>query len=153
VLSTDWIMVDVNQTTIMIIAMTTRKKNEKGFRIAILNYYIYTFCSLKKYGLLHFFLDQISSMVVCLNYILGLWERIYVVQNFEHDLIDWFIVFNATFIYIMATRFSGGRNQSTWREPPTMGKQLVNLITCGCESSALFFVIYTAGCEPTPYWW
>jgi hypothetical protein len=23
-----------------------------------------------------------------------------------------------------------------------MGKQLVNFITCGCESSALFFVIY-----------
>jgi len=27
-------------------------------------------------------------------------------------------------------------------EPPTMGKQLVNFITCGCESSAPFFVIY-----------
>jgi hypothetical protein len=25
-----------------------------------------------------------------------------------------------------------------------MGKQLVNFITCGCESSALFFVIYKA---------
>ena len=147
-------MVNVNQTTIMIIAMTTRKKNEKGFGIAILNYYIYTFCSLKKfYGLLHFFLDQISSMVVCLNYILGLWEQIYVVQNFEHDLIDWFIVFNATFIYIMATRFSGGRSRSTRREPLTMGKQLVNFITCGYESSALFFVIYKAGREATPYWW
>jgi acetaldehyde dehydrogenase (acetylating) len=44
-----------------------------------------------------------------------------------------------------------------------MGKQLVNFITCGCESSAPFvcnlsrvhhlFVIYKAGCEPTPYWW
>jgi hypothetical protein len=38
----------------------------------------------------------------------------------------------------MATSFSGGRNQSTRREPPTMGKQLVNCITCGCESSAPF---------------
>jgi hypothetical protein len=27
---------------------------------------------------------------------------------------------------------------STRREPPTMGKQLVNFITCGCESSAPF---------------
>jgi hypothetical protein len=44
----------------------------------------------------------------------------------------------------MATSFSGGRSQSTWREPPTMGKQLVNFITCGCESSAPFFVIYKA---------
>jgi hypothetical protein len=25
------------------------------------------------------------------------------------------------------------------RKPPTMGKQLVNFITCGCESSAPFF--------------
>jgi hypothetical protein len=32
----------------------------------------------------------------------------------------------------------------TRREPPTMGKQLVNFITCGCESSAPFFVIYKA---------
>jgi hypothetical protein len=36
--------------------------------------------------------------------------------------------------------------------PPTMGKQLVSFITCGCESSAPFFVIYKAGREPTPYW-
>ena len=41
----------------------------------------------------------------------------------------------------------------TRREPPTMGKQLVNFITCGCESSAPFFVIYKARCQPTPYWW
>jgi hypothetical protein len=47
--------------------------------------------------------------------------------------------------YIMATSFSGGRSRSTRREPPTMGKQLVNFITCGCESSAPFFVIYKAG--------
>ena len=64
--------------------------------------------------------------------------------------------FNATFSnkfsYIMATSFSGGRSRSTRREPPTMGKQLVNFITCGCESSAPFFVIYKAGREPTPYW-
>jgi hypothetical protein len=32
-----------------------------------------------------------------------------------------------------------------------MGKQLVNFITCGCESSAPFFVIYKAGHEPMPY--
>jgi hypothetical protein len=39
-------------------------------------------------------------------------------------------------LYIMVTSFSGGRSRSTRREPPTMGKQLVNLITC--ESSAPF---------------
>jgi hypothetical protein len=37
--------------------------------------------------------------------------------------------------YIMVTSCSGGRNR---REPPTMDKQLVNFITCGCESSAPF---------------
>jgi hypothetical protein len=35
--------------------------------------------------------------------------------------------------------FSGGGSRSTWRDPPTMGKQLVNFITCGCESNATFF--------------
>jgi hypothetical protein len=37
-------------------------------------------------------------------------------------------------------------------EPQTMGKQLVNFITCSCESSVPFFVIYKAVHEPTPYW-
>jgi hypothetical protein len=37
------------------------------------------------------------------------------------------------------------------REPPTMGKQLVNFITFGCQSSAPFFVIYKTGHEPMPY--
>ena len=49
----------------------------------------------------------------------------------------------------MATSFSGGGSR---KEPPTMGKQLVNFITGGCESSAPFLIIYKAGCEPTPYW-
>jgi hypothetical protein len=33
-------------------------------------------------------------------------------------------------------------SRSTRREPPVMGKQLLNFITCGCESIAPFFVIY-----------
>jgi hypothetical protein len=33
---------------------------------------------------------------------------------------------------------SGGSSRSTRREPPTKGKQLVNFITCGSESSAPF---------------
>ena len=45
----------------------------------------------------------------------------------------------------MATSFSGGRNRSTRREPPTMGKQLVNFITCGCESSAPFLAHLAKG--------
>jgi hypothetical protein len=31
----------------------------------------------------------------------------------------------------MATSFSGGGSR---QQPPTLGKQLVNFITCGCES-------------------
>ena len=48
----------------------------------------------------------------------------------------------------MATRFSGGRFWSTRREPPTMGKQLVNFSTCGCESSAPFLA--HLACELLP---
>jgi hypothetical protein len=43
-----------------------------------------------------------------------------------------------------AISFSGGRSRNTQREPPTIGKQLVSFITCGCELSAPFFVIYKA---------
>ena len=72
------------------------------------------------------------------------------------DLI-WFLVFNATFSkhfsYILVISFSGGRSRSSRREPPNMGKQLANFITCDCESSAPFFVIYKAGRKLTPYWW
>ena len=52
--------------------------------------------------------------------------------------IDWFIVFNTIFSYIMTTSFSGGRSRSTRRGPMTMGEQLVNFITWSCESSAPF---------------
>jgi hypothetical protein len=43
--------------------------------------------------------------------------------------------FQQYFSYNLATSFSGGGSR---RKPPTMGKQLVNFITCGCESSAPF---------------
>jgi hypothetical protein len=51
--------------------------------------------------------------------------------------------YNTKFIGPPVT-FSGGGSR---RKPPTLGKQLVNFFTCGCESSAPFFVIYKAGCE------
>ena len=60
----------------------------------------------------------------------------------KYDWFDWFIVFNATFSNISAISWrpalvvkEAGVHR---REPPTMGKQLVNFITCGCESSAPF---------------
>ena len=84
-------------------------------------------------------------------------------QSWSHNVVSstthlsdriwiWFIVFKATFSNISAISwrpvFSGGRSRSTRREPPTMGKQLVNFITW-----VHLFVIYKAGHEPTPYWW
>ena len=68
----------------------------------------------------------------------------------DKRLIDWFLVFNATFSNISAILW---RPVLKVEEPATMGKQLVNFITCGCGSSAPFFVIYKAGREPMPYWW
>ena len=62
---------------------------------------------------------------------------------YPHDWFDFdFWCFNATFSNIMTTSFRDGRSRSTRREQPTMGKQLVIFITCGCESSAPSFVIY-----------
>jgi hypothetical protein len=52
-------------------------------------------------------------------------------QQYEATLLMWWFLIDTSPIY-------------TWREPPTMGKQLVNFITCGFESSAPFFVIYKA---------
>jgi hypothetical protein len=42
----------------------------------------------------------------------------------------------------MATSFSG---EGSWREPPTTSKQLVNFITCGCESTAPFLAHLAKG--------
>ena len=50
--------------------------------------------------------------------------------------------------YIMATSFSGGGRRSTRREPSTMGKQLANFITCGCESSTPFLLFTKLGANP-----
>jgi hypothetical protein len=44
--------------------------------------------------------------------------------------------------YIMATSFSG---EGSRKEPPTTGKQLVNFITCGCESTAPFLAHLAKG--------
>ena len=38
----------------------------------------------------------------------------------------------------MAISLSGGGSRNTRKEPPTLGKQLANFITRGCESSAPF---------------
>ena len=41
----------------------------------------------------------------------------------------------------MATSFSG---EGSRREPPATGKQLVNFITCGCESTTAPFLAHLA---------
>ena len=48
----------------------------------------------------------------------------------------------------MVTSFSGGRSRSTRREPPTMGKQLVNFITYDYELSAPFLWFTKLGANP-----
>jgi hypothetical protein len=74
--------------------------------------------------------------------------------NISYSLVDLirFFVINATFSNISAISWRPVLVVEEAGEPPTMGKQLVSFITCGCESSASFFVIYKAGREPTPYW-
>jgi hypothetical protein len=61
--------------------------------------------------------------------------------------------FQQYFSCIMATSFCGGRSRSTRREPHTMGKQLVSFITCGCESSAPFYVWGTKLALCNSKWW
>ena len=57
-----------------------------------------------------------------------------------------FLCFNATFNNISAILWRPVFVvEEAGEKPPTMGKQLVSLITCGCESSAPVFVIYKAG--------
>jgi hypothetical protein len=56
--------------------------------------------------------------------------------------------FQQYFSYIMAKGFSGGRGRSTRREQPTMDKQQVSFITCGCESSAPFLESTKPGANP-----
>ena len=58
-------------------------------------------------------------------------------------LVDyWFIVFNTTFNNISGISWRPvlvvEEVGSTQKEPLNMGKQLVNFITCDCESSAAF---------------
>ena len=77
-------------------------------------------------------------------------------KGWDLKLVDliWFIVFNTTFqqyfSYIIATSFSGGRSQSSRREPPTMGKQLVNLrvkctLFCNLQSRVLTHAVLVIG--------
>ena len=64
-----------------------------------------------------------------------------------------FWCFNATFsnisaiswrpVLVMEEAGVPGENHLPW---------VSNWKTCGCESSAPFFVIYKAGREPRPYW-
>jgi hypothetical protein len=74
----------------------------------------------------------------------------YIDSNIDLD----FWCFNATFsnnsaiswrpVLVVEEAGVPGENHRPWASR--------NFITCGCESSAPFFVIYKAGREPMPYW-
>jgi hypothetical protein len=56
--------------------------------------------------------------------------------------------FQQYFSYIVVVSFIGGGSRRTRRESPTMGKQLVSFITCGCKSSAPFLQLTKPGANP-----
>jgi hypothetical protein len=66
--------------------------------------------------------------------------------------VKWSLVFNATFSYIMATSFSGGRSQSTGREPPTMGKEL-ELYHLRLRVECTLFCNLQSRAQTHAYWW
>jgi hypothetical protein len=71
---------------------------------------------------------------------------VYLVLN-----LNWILVFNVTFSNISAISWRPVlvvEEARVPREPPTMGKQLVNFITCGCESSAPFLSFTKPGANP-----
>ena len=127
------------------------------------------FCEVIFQPLFYFHLFSLDHYIAWPSSIYGFWWPLWYLQTclmvwirFHYKDLEfriWILNFGVVchfqqyFSYIMATSFSGGRSQSTRREPPTMGKQLVNFISCGCESSAPLFLIYKAGRKPTPYWW
>ena len=91
-----------------------------------------------------------------LRCIISKWNTIY---DESSMMIDWFINLlypNATFSNISAISWrpvlvveeAGVPREKT----PTMGNKLVNLITCGCEWSAPFFVNYKSSPESTAHW-
>jgi hypothetical protein len=72
----------------------------------------------------------LSTIVLCIF----LWFT-----SYNYHLGNAFFIFPFHFGWLMlVTSFSCGRSRSTRRELPTMDKQLVSFITCGCESSVPF---------------
>ena len=114
------------------IKMDSASKNAIKITKFVLNYLV----KFLEYSEVFFtFLTNRLYIYIWIEYVLC--KETYDVMSLQ--LVIWFLVFNTTFSYIMASSFSGGRSRSTRREPQTMGKQLVNFITCGCKLSAPFF--------------
>ena len=90
------------------------------------------------------------------DYVYGSLAFLYKTCSLKYPLVwFWILVFNATFSNISAISWWPVlvvEEAGVPREPPTMGKQLIILITSGCESGAPFCITYKAGREPTPYW-
>ena len=103
---------------------------------------------------------MIQSQKINITITSGKWQQynVYSLLDPERIWFDliWFDLLcltplSAIFQLYNGDHFNGGRNRGTRRKPPTMGKQLVNIITC--IITCTLFVIYKAGRDPTPYWW
>jgi hypothetical protein len=91
----------------------------------------------------------VQKDVISLDESTNLWYKDCYAIIYTIMIFDWFLVFKCQyFSYIMATSCSGGRSRSTRGEPPTMGKQLVEFIAYGCESSAPFLEACMSCIEP-----
>ena len=95
--------------------------------------------------------QQTTHWDICILIILCIIHMYIVLLHLYNDLIC-FLVFNATFSNISAI---------SWRPVLVVEEAGVDHgqatgklyhLAAGCESSAPFFVIYKAGCEPMWYW-
>jgi hypothetical protein len=103
-------------------------------------------------------IKSIITKVVCTNHDHG---KVYSKQHYLIKIVSDFggtAVFSGLFhqwnwpLRYMWNIVESGVKCRTWREPPTMGMQLVNFITCGCESSAPFLQFTKPGAIPRRIW-
>jgi hypothetical protein len=125
--------------------------------VNISNGYVYIyFLLLRSYISIKISNILINTKFCAVKTLKNFWSQTYKIHERWNIFLIWFLgVFNATFnnisaistwwpVLVVEEAGVPGENHRPWAK---------NVITCSCESSAPFFVIYKAGLEPTPYWW